>query len=120
MSTLVKPATSAQFIVSEANGYRSREDVTVDASGGALEAGTVLGIVTSSGKYVRHAHGASDGSEDAVGVLLNPIGAVEEAATVIVRDAEVRKSDLTYSNGANATQIAATDAALSALGITPR
>ena len=40
---------AGEFLLSEANGTRSRESVTV--TGGSYPAGQVLGKVTASGKY---------------------------------------------------------------------
>jgi hypothetical protein len=59
---------------------------------------------------------ASDGSEDAVGILYEAVAAGEDVLrTVIVRDAEVQRSQLTY-DGTDAE----VDAALAALGIIVR
>lgn len=40
---------------------------------GYIASGTVLGIVTATGKLAPYASGASDGSQTAVGLLYNPI-----------------------------------------------
>ena len=48
MTILTEEKHTAAFIVSEANGYRSRGTGVVNASSGALEAGTVMGKVTVS------------------------------------------------------------------------
>lgn len=120
MAPVVEGAYMAEFLLSEANHYRSRDEVTVDASGGALEPGTILGIVTATGKFVRHNAAASDGSENEAGVLFEGIGAVEDQRTVIRRDAEVLGSLLVYEDGADAAQITTSNAALTALGIIVR
>lgn len=120
MPPVVEGAYTAEFIISEANNHRSRDEVIVDATGGALDPGTVMGIVTSSGRYVRHAAGASDGSENEAGILFEGIGAVEESRTVIRRDAEAKGGLLTYEAGADAAQITSSNAALAALGIIVR
>lgn len=120
MAILTQGRLNAAFLISEANDHRSRDEEIVDATSGALETGTVLGKVTSSGKFVRHDAGASDGSENEAGILLIGIGAEEAGRTVIKRDAEVQKSELTYAAGANAAQKTATNAALEALGIVVR
>lgn len=120
MAPVTQTVKTAEFLVSEANGCRSRAEVTVDATGGALVAGTILGVVTASGKYVRHNAGAVDGSENEAAVLYEGIGAVEDTRTVILRDAEVTQSLLTYEVGADAAQITASNAALAALGIIVR
>lgn len=106
--TMVKPM--AAFLVSEANGYRSRETVTFTVSSAdvtdfadGIPAGLVLGQVTSSGKYVRCDPGVSptDGSETAAAILLEDIKdptAGDVTVTAIVRDAEVVRSKLTFSD----------------------
>ena len=126
MATLTKGQSNASFIVSESNGYRSRDDVTVTVPATTTyAAGTILGKITSSGKYVRHAAGATDGSEDEAGVLyetlVNTTGSgVDNASVSMARDAEVNGSELTYEVGADAAQITASNLALKALGIIVR
>ena len=126
MTILTEGARKAEFMISEANDWRSRDEVTVTVPANTtLEAGTVLGEITSSGKFVRHAAGASDGSESEAGILfanlVNGTGsAVDFEATNLARDAEVRGSDLTYEDGADAAQITTSNAALAALGIIVR
>lgn len=126
MDIQVKGTSNAEFLVSEANGYRPRDTVTVTVPANTtLSAGTLLGQITATSKYVRHAAGASDGSEDEAGVLyetlVNTTGsAVDYTATAVLRDAEVSGEELTYEVGADAAQITASDAALKALGIIVR
>ncbi|WP_339799658.1 head decoration protein [uncultured Marinobacter sp.] len=104
---------AGEFLVSEANGSRSRESVTL--TGGPYLPGQVLGVVTASGKYTAYASGASNGTETAVAVLYGPAdgSAADVSAVVIARDAEVSEALLT---GADADAI--TD--LAAAGIIPR
>ena len=53
MPTLTEGARNAKFIVSEANGYRSRETATVVVPANTtLNAGTILGFDVSVSKYV--------------------------------------------------------------------
>lgn len=126
MAILTKGVTSAQFIVSEASGNRSREAVTVTVPANTTySAGTIMGQITASSKYVRHAAGASDGSETEAGVLLmNLVNTTGSGAdfdgVIIARDAEVRESDLTYEVGADASQETTSQAALATLGIITR
>lgn len=89
------------YIVSEANGFRSREEIVIAESQDLLP-GTVLGKLTSGGQYVQHAPGASNGSQHAVAILMYPVktGAGEtKRAAAHVRDCEVRESDLTWAEG---------------------
>ena len=126
MATLTKIQSNASFIVSESNGYRSRDAVTVTVPASTTyAAGTLLGKITASGKYVRHAAGADNGSEDEAGVLyetlVNTTGSgVDNASVSMARDAEVNGSELTYEVGADASQITASNLALRALGIIVR
>ena len=112
---LTETLHAGEFIVSEANGTRSREEVTVAAAAAALPAGQVLGKITASGLYVAYSNVAVDGSEVAAAILYAPLAdsAADQKAAVIVRDAEVDESLLT---GLDATGI--TD--LAALGIVMR
>lgn len=120
MAPVTMGKLAAEFVISEANDYRSRDEVVVDATGGAMEAGTVLGQITASGKFVQHDAAAVDGSQNEAGILMFGIGAVEEKRTIVARDAEVSEADLTYEVGADAAQITASNAALAALGIVVR
>ena len=112
---LTETLHAGEFIVSEANGTRSREEITVAAAAAALPAGQVLGKITASGLYVAYSNVAVDGSEVAAAILYAPLAdsAADQKAAVIVRDAEVDESLLT---GLDATGI--TD--LAALGIVMR
>jgi hypothetical protein len=119
MVTQTESRHTAEFLVSEEPGYRSRESVTVTATGAALQAGTVLGKITATGKYVKHDTAAADGSQNAAAILFEDIDAVETAKTVIVRDAVVLESSLTWGTGSVAPHTA-TKAALTALGVIVR
>lgn len=103
---------TAGFISSEATGNRSRDVITVDGAAttaASLAAGTVLGKVTSGGKYIAYLAGASDGSEDAAGVLIEALdkGTADVSATIIARDAEVNEAELTGSDGAGKLELEA-------------
>ena len=117
MATLTDTARTGAFLESEANGYRSRDVVTVNATGGAMVAGTILGKITATGKYLEHVNAAVDGSEVAVAVLYAGIAAVEDDVTIIIRDAEVTTGELIYDG---AGVVADIDAELAAVGIIVR
>ncbi|MGF6792766.1 head decoration protein [Paraburkholderia sp. 35.1] len=107
------------FVVSEANGHRSRDQVTL-SGGTKVYAGTVLGHLTASGDYVPlNPGGAGDGSETAAGILWGTkdatVGPV--SATAITRDAEVNASELIWPSGATPSQIATATAQLASVGI---
>jgi hypothetical protein len=120
MTTFTEGRHAAEFVLSEAEGTRSRDNVTLEGGftdAGVLKAGTVLGKLTSGGKYVASPASGSDGSQTAVAVLLYPAdladGDVE--AAVVSRDAEVNGNCLEYEatvdtdneKAAKATQLAA-------------
>lgn len=117
MATLTDAARTGGYIVSESNGHRSRETVTVTATGGALVAGTIMGKITASSKYVVHDDSNADGSQVAVAVLYEGIGTVEAERVVTIRDAEVSASDLVYDSGGVVADI---DAELATVGIIVR
>lgn len=100
---------TGEFLISEASGTRSREEVTIDASAGAMVAGTVVSKLTASGKYVAYDDVGTDGSEVAAGVLYAAVSdlAVDQKAVVIVRDAEVAENRLTGVNANAKVDLAA-------------
>lgn len=112
---------AGSFLVSEANGTRSREVVMI-ASGSNLLAGAVLGKLTASGEYVALAPAASDGSEDAAAVLFADVDATDADAkgVAIVRDAEIDAARLVYANGVTTNQKNAALVQLAALGLIAR
>lgn len=87
-----------EFVMSEASGQRSRENITIAAGAGVLAPGTVLGRVTASGKYVASSNTASDGSQTAAAIALYgcDASAADASISAIVRDAEVNGNILTW------------------------
>lgn len=121
MATLTEGARNAQFLVSEANNHRSRGTGVVTVPPGGYEAGTILGKITATGKYVRHDSGLMNGAETPSAVLYGNLHETGDTdTTLILRDAEVTSAHLTYEDGANAAAIAASNMALAALGIIVR
>lgn len=90
---------TGEFIISEANGTRSRETGTL-LSGESVVAGELLGKITLSGKYVAYDNTKSDGSQTIAGIAFDNTDATGgdiSGIVIIVRDAEVRGSDLIYN-----------------------
>ncbi|MBF6987250.1 head decoration protein [Cupriavidus sp. IK-TO18] len=100
---------TAEFLLSEAKGSYSREQVTLAAGAAALSSGTLLGKVTATGKYVAYANGASDGSEVAAAILYAgaPDLAVDQKVAVISRAAEVYSGALVGLDSAARADLAA-------------
>lgn len=105
MTTLTEGRHPAEFLASEANGYRSRDVVTLASNGSTAieyEAGHVLAKLTSGGKYTSYDNAGSDGTETAAAILLEAqtVPATGDLqAVVIIRDAEVIGAQLVYDSG---------------------
>lgn len=98
MTTFTETLHQGEFLLSEADGTRSREAVTVTVSGATKWlSGQLLGRITATGKYVKYNDAATDGSQAVAGVLYNELDPVagDVKATIIARDAEVLASALT-------------------------
>ncbi|WP_018516475.1 head decoration protein [Rhizobium leguminosarum] len=124
MTVFTEAAHTAEFILSEANGHRSRESGTL-ASGQNLKAGTVLQLNGSSKLVVFDGDNntAGDLIDQAVGVLLGAgdASAGDLKVAYIARDAEVNLKLLTYPSETTAGgQKADTIASLKLLGIIAR
>lgn len=92
MTVLTQGIQTGEFVLSESNGERSREQVTVTVGGStALPSGTALGKITASGKYIKYLDGAGDGSQAVAAILLNALPGVngDYKCAVYVRDCEV-------------------------------
>lgn len=108
MATKTEARRTGEFIISESNGTRSRDAITLDAGASALAAGTLLGKL-ASGKHVAYDNTGNDGRQTAVGILYD---AAEDASTdqpgvAIVRDAEVAAGRLTGLDTAARADLAA-------------
>ena len=116
MTVLIEGLHPGAFLMSEANGQRSRENIIIESGAGIIAPGTVLGKVTASGKYIASAIGAADGSETpaAINIYGADASASDTAVSAIVRDAEVSGHCLVYH--ADRDQPAEKDAANAALG----
>lgn len=106
---LTESLHAGEFIVSEANGTRSREEITIAAAAAALPVGQVLGKITASGLYTAYNNGAVDGTEVAAAILYDAAAdsAANQKAVAIVRDAEVDESLLTGLDATGKTDLAA-------------
>lgn len=104
-TTLTEDQHRGEFLVSEANGYRSRESVTVE-SGQTLKPGHVLGQVSASSEYKEYNPSNADGSETAVAVCYDHVDASggATAAPIVARDAEVNDAELVWFDGASDSQ----------------
>ncbi|NTF32312.1 head decoration protein [Rhizobium skierniewicense] len=113
---------TAHYLVSEADGFRSRDVGLIASGSGEVEAGAVLGRITASKKFVPLAPAASDGSQNAVAILFESCDATSKDVrrTITARDAEVQAAVLVWANGVTDSQKTAALAQLAALGIAAR
>ncbi|MBW6399988.1 head decoration protein [Roseomonas sp. HJA6] len=130
MTVFTEPRHPAEFLLSEGNGFISRDVVTLASNGStaiAYKAGSVLALVTASSKYVYYDNAGTDGTETAKVILLEgcTVPATGDLkAAVIARAAEVKGSALEYdpslSGGTLTTAQAAAAVDLAAYGIIVR
>lgn len=104
-----------EFLLSEASGNRSRDNVKFAANVAPIQAGTVMGKVTATGFLIPYLNVATDGSQQAVGIARAyvPISAVTTNQVIFSRDCEV---DSVLVTGLDAPGIVD----LLALGVVPR
>ena len=109
MANLTEGIHNGEFLLSEGNGYFSREKVTLKATASVIKSGTLMGKVTATGYYAPYADAASDGTQTAVGVLYHdaPINTGTQAGVLIVRQAEVAEARLTGLDTNGRTDLAA-------------
>ncbi|EHL97712.1 hypothetical protein HMPREF9946_03995 [Acetobacteraceae bacterium AT-5844] len=114
------------FLVSEANGTRSRDTVLMKNTGSTdlvLDAGLVLATLTADGSAVPFDNAGTDGSETATCILYGqaivPAGG-EKRVTIVSRDAEVNASELVWADGVDDAGKAAALADLLTQGIVAR
>ena len=112
---------AAGFLVSEANGHYSRDQVTL-TGGVVVLAGTVLGVQTATGFYAPLNLTATDGSQTPAAIAYgqHDVTAANKQVTVVSRACEVNGSELIWPTGITPTQITTATAALQAIGIIAR
>ncbi len=123
MTTLTEGKHAGGFLVWEVLRDYTRETVTLASGAGKIEPGTVLGKITTGGKYTGLAPAATNGSQTAAGILWAgaDANAADVPGVVILRGpAIVNRNDLVWPVGATEAQIAAAATALGALGIVLR
>ena len=94
------------FLLSEGPRTLSRETVVIASGAGKLNAGTVLGKITASGKYIPSPAAqvaGKEGAETAVAVLGYEVDATstDVQTVVIANDAEVKRPMLVFDTSVN-------------------
>lgn len=127
MTILTEGKRKAEFLVSEANGYRARDRVVVTIPANTtIPAGRVMAMITATSRYVPHVQaGLDNGTRNPRALLfdnlVNDTGApVDVTATVVSRDAEYRIATIVYDPARDAAGRATDRAALAAFGLIGR
>lgn len=116
MVTLTEGKHEGEFIGELAMGIGFHVDQITVLSGQNLVAGTVVGKVTASGKYVAYDNaGTDDGRRTPAGILVAAVdaSAADKAGRALLRGpAIINKNDLTWAAGIDAAEQATALAAL--------
>ena len=123
MTMLTEGQHAGGFLVWEVLRDFTRETVTIASGTGKLEPGSVIGKITTGGKYTRLAPAATNGSQTPAAILWAAVdaSAADTPGVVILRGpALVNRHDLVWPEGATEAQITAATTALAALGIVLR
>jgi hypothetical protein len=123
------PIYIADWLKFESPSYHSRDTATIAAGSGVLVSGTVLALVTATGKYVPAAATGTDGSQTANAIFIVAPGdvltvdatSVDQKVVILTRHADVSHAGITYGPTINdATKRAAANSQLRAVGIVVR
>ena len=120
MTTLTEGKHAGGFLVWEVLREYTRETITIASGAGKLAPGTVLGKITTGGKYTGLAPAATNGSQNAAGILwagVNASAADAPGVVVLRGPAIVNRHEIVWPDGATEAQITAATTALAALGI---
>jgi hypothetical protein len=121
MAAKTEPNYLGDWLKFEEDNLYSRDQVTV-ASGQNLKTGTVVGIITASGKVTQLAPSANDGSENAAGVLVGDVdaSAADTPGVIIARLAVCSDKGLVWPSGITGPQKNTALGQLKSLGILVR
>jgi hypothetical protein len=127
MTILTEAARTAEFLQSEANGYRSRDEVTVTVPANTtILPGRIMGKITATGKFVpQDADGTDNGTREPAAILYSAVtnstgSAADVTGVVVARDAEIKSANVIYDPAANDAAKLTANAALAAFGIIVR
>ena len=120
MTMLTEGKHAGGFLVWEVLRDYTRETVTIASGAGKLEPGTVLGKITTGGKYTTLAPAATNGSQNAAGILWDKVDASAADAPWVIMlrgPAIVNRHEIIWPDGATEAQITAATTALATIGI---
>jgi hypothetical protein len=120
MTTLTEGKHTGGFLIWEVLRDYTRETITLASGAGKLAPGTVLGRITTGGKYTGLAPAATNGSQNAAGILWADVDATDADApgVVILRGPAIaNRHEIVWPEAATEAQITTASTALAALGI---
>ena len=120
MTTLTEGPHPGGFLTWEVLRDFTRDTVTLASGAGKLEPGTVLGKITTGGKFTVLTPGATNGSQNAAGILWGSADATDAdaPAVVLVRGPAIaNRHEIILPEGITEAQITTATAALAVLGI---
>ena len=120
MTMLTEGKHAGGFLVWEVLSDYTRETVTIASGVAKLEHGTVLGKITTGGKYTTLAPAATNGSQNAAGILWDKVdaSAADAPGVIMLRGpAIVNRYEIVWPDGATEAQITAATSALATIGI---
>ena len=120
MTMLTEGKHAGGFLVWEVLRDYTRETVTIASGAGKLEPGTVLGKITTGGKFTALAPTATNGSQNAAGILWDKVdaSAADAPGVIMLRGpAIVNRYEIVWPDGATEAQITAATSALATIGI---
>lgn len=94
---------NGEFILSEANFHRSRDNIVIASGSGIVQPGTVLGKLTAGGKYKPATATGTDGGQTGVALNVHYVDAtsVDVPVAAITRDAEIKGYAVAYDATVN-------------------
>lgn len=115
-TTTPEPVMNGSFMFGDFDNNKDSEQIVLDPTTVNLPAGTQLGKITATGRYVPVNPAATDGSQNWAGTLFarRTISTVTQRATAVVRKAGIVGTMLTYINAVTAAQRAAIEAQMAA------
>jgi len=120
MTTLTEGKHAGGFLTWEVLRDYTRDTIILASGAGKLAPGTVLGKITTGGKYTVLTPGASNGSQNAAGILWGHADATEADApgVMLVRGPAIaNRHEIIWPDGITEAQTTTATAALAALGI---
>ena len=120
MREFIEGVRAGGYIADEVSVNLSRKQVVVAAGAGIVQAGTVMAVNSTSGKYVPLAPGGANDTDDAAGVLFDTVDATDADADAVVSAAltAVNASEIIWPDAITDNQKAAAIAQLEVRQIT--